>query len=205
MEYTPANATHKASHADMLRLYIQTEANAGEYDVPPAFQDPKYPPIIGYEDWPLNKPTPGTTCTGTCPDGPDCDCIHKIEHHFLIDEIGYDGNTCDKGCRLIYLGPHCHTPSCVRMELYRNDTGTPQLICHQTPTFGTGQDRLDEPGFEFLPPCLFSGDVPDPTEPLDPSFLLPKGTPMIAVKYNRNTYSGHYGEMASWQMRGVNF
>ena len=33
--------------------------------------------------------------------------------------------------------------------------------------------------------------------------LLPAGVPLLSIKKNRNTYVGHYGEMASWQMRGV--
>mgnify|MGYP004361758237 CR=1 FL=1 len=28
---------------------------------------------------------------------------------------------------------------------------------------------------------------------------------MFSIKRNRNTHAGHFGEMASWQMRGVNF
>ena len=28
---------------------------------------------------------------------------------------------------------------------------------------------------------------------------------MYSIKRNFNTHMGHYGEMASWQMRGVNF
>ena len=35
--------------------------------------------------------------------------------------------------------------------------------------------------------------------------LLPPGTPLISIKKNHNTKTGHFGEMASWQMRGVNF
>ena len=37
------------------------------------------------------------------------------------------------------------------------------------------------------------------------SVFLGPNTPMISIKKNRNTNMGHYGEMASWQMRGVNF
>ena len=67
----------KASHANLPRIYYQTEAHAGEYDIPPAFAKPGHP-IVGYPDWPVNKPTPGTSCTGNCPDGDDCECIHSI-------------------------------------------------------------------------------------------------------------------------------
>ena len=67
----------KASHANLPRIYYQTEAHAGEYDIPPAFARPGHP-IVGYPDWPVNKPTPGTSCIGNCPDGDDCECIHSI-------------------------------------------------------------------------------------------------------------------------------
>ena len=43
------------------------------------------------------------------------------------------------------------------------------------------------------------------SEGLESPVWLPPGTPMYSVKRNRNTWAGHYGEMASWQMRGVNF
>ena len=43
----------------------QTEANAGEYDVIPAFKRKGMPEIPGYPRWPEGKMTPGTTCTGT--------------------------------------------------------------------------------------------------------------------------------------------
>ena len=65
-EYIPGNATNNnvASHFNLPRIYQQTEANAGEYDIPPAFPLPGIP-VVGYPDWPVDQPTPGTTCTGT--------------------------------------------------------------------------------------------------------------------------------------------
>ena len=44
----------------------------------------------------------------------------------------------------------------------------------------------DEEGYLSLPPCLW-GDEPG----LHPSVLLPKGTPMVSIKKNRNTHVGH--------------
>merc|ERR1712032_187606 len=75
----------------------------------------------------MNTPTPGTTCTGTCPDGPDCECIHTITYHWTMS------NT-----RLIYAGGHCHAPACISIELYENSTGTPRLLCRQLPEYGHG-------------------------------------------------------------------
>jgi len=188
-EYTPATKSSNASHINLPRIYQQTEANAGEYDVPPAFAKPGIT-IPGYPDWPLNKPTPGTTCTGTCPDGPDCSCIHEIHYKWNVGPM-----------RLIYAGGHCHAPSCISIELYRNDTG--ELLCRQLPLYGTGNvthDKFDEAGYVALPPCLWGDD-----KGLNPSVLLPPNTPLLSIKKNVNTHVGHFGEMASWQMRGTDF
>lgn len=189
-EYKPATSKSKVSHHDLPRIYYQTEAHAGEYDIPPAFALAGAP-IPGYPDWPLNKPTPGTTCTGGCP-GPDCACVHTITYHWTVSDM-----------RLLYAGGHCHAPSCISLELYRNDTGTPQLLCRQLPEFGTGNfpaDKFDEANYIALPPCLWGDD-----KGLEPSQFLGKNTPLISIKKNDNTHVGHYGDMASWQMRGVNF
>ena len=58
----------------------------------------------------------------------------------------------------------------------------------------------DEEGYLALPPCLWGDD-----EGLAPSVLLPPGAQVYSVKKNKNTHTGHYGEMASWQMRGRNY
>ena len=106
--------------------------------------------------------------------------------------------------RLIYAGGHCHAPSCVGIWLYRNDPGHEmELLCHQAPIYGKGnvsEDKFDELGYVTLPPCLWGDD-----EGLEPSFLLPPNTPLVSIKKNINTHVGHFGEMASWQMRGTSF
>merc|ERR1719231_526483 len=106
--------------------------------------------------------------------------------------------------RMLYAGGHCHAPSCIDISLYRNDTGTPELLCRQRSAYGQGDvkgDKFDEAGYIVLPPCLWGSS----DEGLEPPSWLPPNTPMYSVKRNRNTHAGHYGEMASWQMRGVNF
>ena len=182
----------KISHHNLPRIYYQTEAWAGEYDVPPAFAKPGKP-IPGYPNWPEKTPTPGTTCTGNCPDGDDCKCIHTLTLHLNVSNI-----------RLIYAGGHCHAPSCISMELYRNDTGhNMELLCRQIPVYGKGKvshNKFDELGYVTLPPCLWGDDYG-----LNPSVLLPPNTPLVSIKHNWNTHVGHYGEMASWQMRGTYF
>jgi len=191
-EYKRDPVSGTASHFNLDRFYWTTEANAGEYDVPPAFRRPGET-LLGYPELPLNVPTPGTTCTGTCPDGPDCECIHTIHYYWTSPAM-----------RIVYAGGHCHAPSCISIELYHNATGTPQLICRQLPRYGKGHfpdDKWDEADYITLPPCLFGS----PEEGLDASTYLPPGTPLISIKKNRNTKIGHFGEMASWQMRGVSF
>lgn len=190
-EYTPATPTQNASHNNLQRFYWTTEMAAGEYDIPPAFARDNIP-IPGYPNWPAGKPTPGTHCNGTCPDGPDCECYHEITYRWPSPDM-----------RLIYAGGHCHAPSCISLELFRNDTGELELICGQYPILGQGNishDKYDEAGYISIPPCLW-GDEGE----LEPSVFLPKGTPLVSIKRNRNTHLGHYGEMASWQMRGTSF
>ena len=152
--------------------------------------------IAGYPDYPVGKPTPGTSCVGTCPGGADCACTHTISYNWTTP-----------GMRLIYAGGHCHAPACIGIWLYRNDPGHEmELLCHQAPIYGNGTGVnskagiYDEAGYLALPPCLW-GDEPG----LHPSLLLPKNTPLVSIKKNVNTHMGHYGEMASWQMRGLNF
>jgi hypothetical protein len=204
-EYKPAGppaskgvaALTNASHINLPRIYWTTEANAGEYDIPPAFYTPGQPKIAGYpEVGPYPELSPGSSCTGNCPSGDDCECIHTITYNNTVSNM-----------RLIYAGGHCHAPACKGIWLYRNDPGHEmELLCHQAPIYGNGTGVnskagiYDEAGYLALPPCLW-GDEPG----LHPSLLLPKNTPLVSIKKNVNTHMGHYGEMASWQMRGLNF
>ena len=52
-----------------------------------------------------------------------------------------------------------------------------------------------------MPPCLWSEN----DKGLKGGLWIPANTPMFSIKKNLNTDMGHFGEMASWQMRGVNF
>ncbi|KAH3737860.1 uncharacterized protein LOC127850309 [Dreissena polymorpha] len=182
----------QVSHYDLPRIYYQTEAWAGEYDIPPAFAAPGKP-IPGYPNWPANTPTPGTKCSGDCPNGKDCDCVHTIVFRWTVSNM-----------RLIYAGGHCHAPSCISLNLYRNDTGHEmELLCSQMPVYGSGNvthNKYDELGYLALPPCLWGND-----KGLQPSVFLGPNTPLVSIKHNHNTNMGHYGEMASWQMRGTFF
>eukprot|EP01084_Bolivina_argentea_P258907 436667_1 len=178
-EYIASNSTHNASHINLERIYQQTEANAGEYDIPPAFALPNVP-VVGYPNWPLNEPTPGTVCSGNCPNGNDCECIHEIHYKWIENPT--------KPMRLIYAGGHCHAPMCQSLILYRNDTG--EILCSQIPQYGKGnidKDKYDEAGYILIPPCLWGNDTG-----LEPSVLLPPGTPLLSKKICKNTHMGHY-------------
>ena len=114
--------------------------------------------------------------------------------HFFPTEQALTKNS--KGFKLIYLAPHCHAPTCIDMELYNADTG--DLICHVDGQLGKGSNaKYDEEGYIKLDPCLFGED---------PGLLSPHffrwNTNFTSIKRNNNT-NAHYGEMASWQMRGI--
>jgi len=194
-EYKPETKVSNASHVDLSRIYFTTEANAGEYDIPPAFYTGDQPKIAGYPQvGPYPELTPGSTCTGNCPSGDDCECTHTITYNHTVSNM-----------RLIYASGHCHAPACIGIWLYRNDPGHEmELLCHQAPIYGNGTGTnsesgiYDEAGYLSLPPCLFA-DEPG----LHPSVLLPPNTELVSIKKNRNTHMGHFGEMASWQCRGL--
>jgi hypothetical protein len=177
-EYTPSSPVDNLpSHRNLIRYYWQTETFAGEYDIP------------------------------QCADGvPPSQCVHVITSRWKVrDAIAHfcdeaewchadDSNTA--GIELIYLGPHCHAPTCLSMELYNADTG--QLLCHVEPIHGESGTVYDERGFLAIPPCLF-GNRSEGL--LEPQFLSLNAT-LLSIKRNNSTLP-HTGEMASWQMRAV--
>jgi len=176
--YTEATATKPASHTNLLRMYYQTEANAGEYDIP--------------------------KCSPTTPAE---DCVHEITAHFQVKDMMREcplrkdpscwGNTTGyEGINLIYAAGHCHAPSCISMELYNADTG--MLLCSHYPVYGKTHQVFDELGYLAIPPCLWGPE----TEGLTPPIFMPFDGNLTSIKRNNNTYT-HYGEMASWQMRGI--
>ena len=91
---------------------------------------------------------------------------------------------------------HCHAPTCLKIAMYRNDTG--ELLCEERPVYGgTGKidnPDMDEPGFILQPPCMW-GDAEFGLEsPPDVD-----GVWLHTVK-TANATSGHHGEMAWQQM-----
>ena len=174
-DYIPASKTKPASHANLVRMYYQTEAWAGEYDV---IQAPEGTP-------------PG-------------DAVDEITAHFQVSDLifGDHGHMAPpnstKGIKLYYAGGHCHAPSCISLNLYNADTG--QLLCSQTPLYGKSNKIFDEKGYVAIPPCLWSD--PNQEDGLLNTVVLPLNGNLTSIKRNNNTYN-HRGEMASWQMRGV--
>ena len=91
------------------------------------------------------------------------------------------------GFKPIFLGGHCHAPTCLYMELYNNDTG--ELLCRNVPTYGklrAGANgtadpnrRFEEAGYLSLPPCVWSED---PASGLPKAPLLTWDTNLSAVK-----------------------
>lgn len=177
-DYTPPTSNAPANYQNLVRFYWTTEYAAGEYDVV------------------------------QCPAGtPSEECIYTITAHFTVNNMVDDcptrgGSGCtgpkgnSTGINIMYAGGHCHAPSCLSLDLYNADTG--QLICRQMPTYGTGTEIFNEEGYLALPPCLWGSAAEGLQEPI----FLGFGTNLVSIKANNNTYY-HYGEMASWQMRGV--
>lgn len=132
------------------------------------------------------------------PEIPREECVHSITARFTgRDLVNHDliGNSI--GYQLIYAAPHCHAPTCISMELYNLDTG--DLLCHVDGLLGSGNSSIkyDETGYIKLNPCVWGYD----DGLLEPQFLS-WDTNLQSIKKNNNT-NAHYGEMASWQMRGV--
>lgn len=198
-EYIPANGTAPASHQNLVRLYHQTEDAASEYDIPlcnrntTAAEDCVYTITAHWQvkDMlsPKNVPPISNVAAAAAVMGGD-------------DELG-SPQTDDTGVKIMFAGGHCHAPACISIELYNADTG--ELICRQTPVIGktlrptntTGNGAYDEAGYISIPPCMWGADKYG----LEPALLLTWDTNLTSIKKNNNSYA-HFGEMASWQMRG---
>jgi len=120
------------------------------------------------------KGTPAHKCTqtitGTWKPLPGDGNMHMVKAHF-----------------------HCHAPTCIKVEMWNNDTG--KLLCRETTLVGgkgtlPGPKKFDEEGYIAVPPCLW-GSAKDGLEP--PPLMSNMTIKVIAV--TNNTY-GHHGEMA---------
>ena len=177
-EYTENTIFGTPSHQNLVRMYWQTEAWSTEYDV--------------------IKCEKGTEAEN---------CVFEIKSNFTVRDMMNDcdvrknpscwGNTTEyDGVNIIYAAGHCHAPSCISIELYNADTN--ELLCRHDPVYGKSHEVFDELGYLAIPPCLYGPE----DQGLTPPTFLSYDTNLYSVKRNNNTYA-HYGEMASWQMRGV--
>ena len=93
-----------------------------------------------------------------------------------------------------FIGAHCHAAACISMELHNADTG--ELICRNTPVFGTGDEIFNEKDYLAIPPCIFGSEE---------GLLLPPNlsldTNLISIKKANSTYH-HTGNMAYWLVAG---
>eukprot|EP00928_Gymnodinium_smaydae_P089563 TRINITY_DN7350_c0_g6_i1.p1 TRINITY_DN7350_c0_g6~~TRINITY_DN7350_c0_g6_i1.p1 ORF type:complete len:782 (-),score=96.02 TRINITY_DN7350_c0_g6_i1:86-2431(-) len=119
-----------------------------------------------------------------CSRGPDGRWIHTIT-----------GTYTGQGS-LVAAHFHCHAPTCVSMQMYRNWNGTHgELICEERPVYGQGSaDKFDEKGYILQPPCLW-GAREFGLEP-------PPNVEHEVLHTIKTAYadSGHHGEMAWQQM-----
>jgi len=185
------NPPAAASHANLVRFYWQTESFAGEYDVPRGADSlghdrgaTTYSEAEGYvytiaSEWPAADSVYG------------CDPTRK--------KCVPDGTN---GFELVYAGGHCHAPNCISLELTIKETG--ELLCLQRPVRGNGSltDPFDDMGYITLPPCLWGRDGESGGRALPPRPRVPLNATLRSV-CRQNSTVGHYGQMASWQMRGV--
>lgn len=120
------------------------------------------------------------------PGTPTSECNHTISGTWMVHPS--DGPKMG----LVLAHFHCHAPTCLRVELWNNDTG--KLLCGQNPIYGgTGQvddPRFDEAGYIAVPPCMW-GSAEHGLE--SPPVI--NGMTVKVVAVTNSTY-GHHGEMA---------
>jgi hypothetical protein len=132
------------------------------------------------------------------PGTPTENCTHEISGVVTLP---------GKNVRFVAAHYHCHAPTCLRMEIYNNNTG--ELICREDPYHGRGADvtgkgspttpgldRFDEAGYIAQRICLWGDD--NRTFGLEPPPLV-SGVPLLIKALTNSTY-GHHGEMALPEM-----
>lgn len=154
------------------------------------FQDykPGFHMEIQRQDW-------GIACDGDhseydvpqcAPGTPTAECKHTISGAWIPIPAS------KKDVYLVAAHHHCHAPTCLRVELWNNDTG--KILCAQEPVYG-GTHKIDlpaydEPGYIATPPCLWGY----PEHGLEAPPLV-SGMKIRVVAITNSTY-GHHGEMA---------
>jgi Stress up-regulated Nod 19 len=156
--YQAASGNQPPSHKNLNRVYWQTEAGAGEYDVP--------------------------QCT---PNTPPSQCVHVITSQWQVRECLDANLDMVEGVHLIYAAPHCHAPVCLSMELYNADTGQLLCHMEPLRGTGSSAEQYDEAGYIAIPPCLWSED-PNRTEGLPLPDLLQLNTTLLSIKRANSTF-----------------
>ena len=159
-------------HQQLYRWHWQTAMGAGEYDVPIA---------------PAGTPPQNATHTITAKIQVKDFATGACNYRSGINALTPECKPGSVGFKPIFLGGHCHAPTCLSMSLYNADTG--ELLCRNVPTYGTlkagangtadPNRRFEEDGYLALPPCVWSED-PASGLPLAP--LLTWNTNLSAVK-----------------------
>ena len=95
--------------------------------------------------------------------------VQWMVHHGAAANSACD-NQGDNGLLMAFFAAHCHTPACMSLELWNDDTG--ELICRNAPTYGNGNAAMNENSYVIsIPPCLFGtkeeGLLPPPVLSLD--------------------------------------
>jgi hypothetical protein len=141
-------------------------------------------------------------------------CVHQIRSRFVGADmlssgsgcmVSGDANACANVTRiaevdggyfeLMYAAAHCHSPACISVELWNDDTQT--LVCRNEPIYGGGAPQHDEVGFAVgIPPCLWGAAA----EGLNAPPRLHLSSNLTTIKRANSTYA-HWGVMALWQMR----
>jgi len=149
-----------------------------EFDVPQGTNSSLGPDIAVFTSHFPGKGFMATSCTPTM-----SQCMD-------ISKVG------PGGIKLLMAVTHCHTPNCLKQELWNDDTG--ELICAVQPVQGANDTVFNEIGYVFTPPCTWGSAAE--------GFLVPPVIKMDSnlrmVSYYNSTY-GHPGQMGIWQMKAA--
>jgi len=105
-------------------------------------------------------------------------------------QVGPDGRLNFSTITPLVITPHCHAPSCIREELWNEDSG--EILCNVSARYGVNDAIFNERAYTAIPPCIY-GHQPG----LQAPFALGPRVRLRAVKYFNNTYR-HLGQMAQW-------
>jgi hypothetical protein len=133
---------------------------------------------------------------------PSSECVHTITGTWV--PIPKPRTPTNESYHLVAAHAHCHAPTCMKIEMWNNDTG--ELICRQEPIYGQamggmhpGDDNrsstlgpvFSEPGYIATPPCLWGSQEDGLEAP-----PVVDGLTIRVIAVTNNTY-GHHGTALS--------